>query len=324
MTEPVRAADFQLTENDLSVIRHRAGVEAMEDLDGYESHIYRSLTPVDRIVRVTHTSRRTADHVEAEATLLRLLAAEGVGVAAPVEGVPVFEHRLRGGDSVVCLVTHAAPGTQRSASAWDDAAIAAYGSLMGRFHRVSRTHPALASLARPRWDDPIMLTFETDLAGIEVDESLLAYAQDTMARLEDATRDVPSLLIHQDAHLGNLHITDDDRITLFDFDDAAYGPAEYDLAMIVFYWIAGRVLPEPAAEVRRLLDAFAPAYEEEAGTIDLDGTLMDLFLTYRELDIYAAVVGEHADDPWARAFMEGRPERVAARTPLLGVPFDEL
>ena len=169
-----------------------------------------------------------------------------------------------------------------------------------------------------------MLSFATDLAGSEVDEAVLAYGAETLSRLVDAAHGTPTLLIHQDAHLANLHITDDDQITLFDFDDAAYGPAEYDLAMIVFYWIAGRDLADPRPEVRRLLDAFLPAYEGQAGAIDIDGDLIDLFLTYRELDIYAAVVGQHADDPWARAFMRGRPERIAARAPFLGVPFAEL
>lgn len=324
MTAPVRAAGIRPTEDDLDSIRRRAGVEEMEDLDGYESLIYRSTTPPGRIIRVTHTSRRTVTQVEAEATLLRVLDAEGVSVAAPIEEVPVLEHRLAAGDTVVILVTQAAPGTHRSSADWNGAAISAYGRLMGRFHHLSRNHPALAALERPRWDDPIMLTFEADLAGSDVDGGVLGYGTDVLVRLTDATRDLPSLLIHQDAHLANLFITDDDRITLFDFDDAAYGPAEYDLAMIVFYWIAGRSLPDPAAEVRRLLDAFMPPYEQEAGALDLDGDLIDLFLTYRELDIYAAVVGQHADDPWARAFMRGREERIAARLPFLGVPFAEL
>jgi Ser/Thr protein kinase RdoA (MazF antagonist) len=324
VTAPVRAAGIRLSDADLTAIRAHAGVDAMEDLDGYESLIYRSTTPPGRIVRVTHTSRRSVEHVEAEAALLRVLQAEGVGVAAPVEDVPVFRHRLADGQTVVCLVTDVAPGSQRSVDAWDDSAIAAYGRLMGRFHHLSRTHPALATLARPRWDDPIMLSFETDLAGSDADPSVLEYGAATLSRLIGATRDVPSLLIHQDAHLANLHITDDDQITLFDFDDAAYGPAEYDLAMIVFYWIAGRSLPDTTVEVRRLLDAFLPAYEEEAGSVDFDSELIDLFLTYRELDIYAAVVGQHADDPWARTFMHGRPERIAARAPFLGVAFAEL
>lgn len=324
MTAPVRAAGIRLTEDDLTAIRQHAGVETMEDLDGYESLIYRSVTPPGRIIRVTHTSRRSVGHVEAEATLLRVLDAEGVSVAAPIEGVPVLEHRLAAADTVTVLVTHLAPGAHRNSTDWNNGAIAAYGRLMGRFHHLSRTHPALAALDRPHWDDPIMLSFETDLAGSDVDAAVLAYGAQTLSRLVDATRDVPSLVIHQDAHLANLFITDDNRITLFDFDDAAYGPAEYDLAMIVFYWIAGRSLSDPASEVRRLLDGFLPAYEGEAGALDLDGELMDMFLTYRELDIYAAVVGQHADDPWARAFMRGREERIANRSPFLGVPFAEL
>lgn len=303
-------------------MRHRAGIREMTPLDGYESLIYRSLDPPDRILRITHTSRRTPSQVRAEATLLTTLSGAGVSVAAPLDDVPVFEHRTFDGGALVCLVTHIAPGTQRSADLWGDEALAAYGRLIGRLHRVSRSHPDLAALDRPRWNDPVMLTFESDLAG--ADEDGLAYGRETLARLEAATRDTISLLIHQDAHLANLHITENDAITLFDFDDAAYGPVEYDLAMIVFYWIAGRRLDDPLGETRRLLEGFMPAYESEAGRVTLDPGLVDLFLTYRELDIYAAVAGAHADDPWAMAFMRGRQERVEVRSPFLGVPFAQV
>jgi Ser/Thr protein kinase RdoA (MazF antagonist) len=45
------------------------------------------------------------------------------------------------------------------------------------------------------------------------------------------------LLIHQDAHHGNLFITDTGEITVFDFDDAAYGTPTHDVAIALFYWL---------------------------------------------------------------------------------------
>lgn len=316
----VRAADLDLTPSDLDAIRSRSGVRSMEELDGYENAVFRSLEPPGIILRFTHTSRRSLSQIQAEAAVLRHLRVGGVSVAAPIGSQPVFLHETVRSGRVVCLLTEAAPGGQRPQAAWDERAIEAYGGLIGRLHRVAAG--IIGPIDRPRWDDPVMLTVEHDIGDRE--PGIVAKSAEVRLRLSNLLASTPVQLIHQDAHLGNLHITDAGEITLFDFDDCAYGPVDYDLAMIVFYWTAGRRAVDPVAETRRLLESFLPAYLREMPDHVPDADVIDAFLTYRELDIYSATVGQGHDDAWAEAFLEGRHERISAGVPYLGVPFAEI
>jgi Ser/Thr protein kinase RdoA (MazF antagonist) len=313
---------MDLTEADLAAIQDRCGVREMTPLDGYESAIYRSTDPTGLIVRITHSSRRSFDQIAAEAEFLRELAAADVGVAGPATNTPVFSHETQHSGDVTCLVTHLAPGKGRSAADWRPQAIAAYGRIVGRMHAVAREMALQPPLARPRWNDPVMLNVDHDIGAL--DPEIVARSAEMVKLLASLTATAPHHLIHQDAHLGNLFITDDDEITLFDFDDSAYGPADYDLAMVVFYWTAGRRIDDVPAETRRLLDSFLPAYEAENPAHTVVPEAIDGFLTYRELDIYAATVGQGMDDSWATAFLEGRKPRIDSRLPYVGVPFAEL
>ncbi|MDJ0952186.1 MAG: hypothetical protein QNJ81_00775 [Acidimicrobiia bacterium] len=43
------------------------------------------------------------------------------------------------------------------------------------------------------------------------------------------------MLIRQDAHYGNLHITDAGLVTLCDFDACGYGTPTHDITAVLFY-----------------------------------------------------------------------------------------
>ena len=60
----VRAADMTITDRDLTRIAKAFGVGRLESIGGFENALYRSED--NRIVRITHTSRRSVGQVEAE------------------------------------------------------------------------------------------------------------------------------------------------------------------------------------------------------------------------------------------------------------------
>ena len=132
------------------------------------------------------------------------------------------------------------------------------------------------------------------------------------------------MLIHQDAHLGNLHLTAEGKVTIFDFDDSAYGTPTHDLAIVVFYWMIG-INTEPAAELRRFLTQFLNGYESIWRLPPSWPDEVDAFLSLREMVIYWLLASDSPDDmsEAEELFLDGRRERILEGVPYLGVPFAE-
>ncbi len=322
----VRAAQMQLTEVDLEAICESFGLTQLTSLDGYENAVYRADRPVPHVLRITHTSRRTVSQIEAEMSFLHHLEASGVSVAAPIEardGRLAVTHVAENSGLVTAVAMPFAEGRHRAPDRWGPLDIQHYGELLGRLHAVSAELAKQPKLDRPTWDSVIMPVVDEDLGGRhrEIRTALEQVLRETVAHPAGAANQ----LIHEDPHLGNLFITDEGRLTLFDFDDCGYGTTTYDLAMVILYWIGGRDLEDVGTEVRRLLGPFLDGYRS-AHPLATDWTEgADLHMRIRELELYAALIDtDMSYDGWGQAFMEGRLERIESGTPFLGRPLAEV
>jgi Ser/Thr protein kinase RdoA (MazF antagonist) len=143
-----------------------------------------------------------------------------------------------------------------------------------------------------------------------------------LAAVRRLPRDVAEYgLIHQDAHAANFFVDDTGAITLFDFDDCAYGWFAYDVALVVFYAVTG--LRDPRELATWFIPAFFAGYGSEADLPAQQIGWIPLFMRLREIDTYGVI---HRDDdadtshPWTRAFLDGRRQRIEAAAPV--VEFD--
>ena len=131
------------------------------------------------------------------------------------------------------------------------------------------------------------------------------------------------MLIHQDAHLGNLFITDDGQISLFDFDDCGYGTRTHDVAIVLFYWLMSR--EDQQDEVRRFVPLFLSGYERHATLPARWPEGADLILSNREIEIYWLIkTDSEAPNPMEAPFMVDRRQRLLDGVPYLGIPLAEL
>lgn len=315
-----------LTERDLAAISGQFGLSELTSLDGYENAVYRTERPTPHVLRITHTSRRTVSQIEAEMGFLHELERAEVSVAPPVparDGRLVVSHEAESSGVVTAVAMLFADGEHRHPDRWSNDDIRRYGELLGRLHAVSASMVSEGRLDRPDWDSIIMPVIDADLGGkhpeirATIEEALAA----TVAHPAGGT----DQLVHEDAHLGNLFITDDGHITLFDFDDCGYGTPSYDLAMVILYWVAGRSLEDVGAEIRRLLNPFLAGYESAYPLTPEWTEGADLHMCIRELELYAALVDtDMSHDGWGRAFMDGRLERIQSATPFLGIPLADV
>jgi Ser/Thr protein kinase RdoA (MazF antagonist) len=304
-------------------------------LDGFESFIYEAGQGDEAfILRLGHDSRRPPDLVRGELDFINAAAAGGAGVAlgaSVARGLPALSGDFvtpipdgHGGNFVAAAFARA-PGRPPWQAGWTPGRLEGYGRLIGRLHAVSRDYvPGDPAWRRPHWDGPLM---DQTLSILPPDDAVIRERYvDLLATIRALPRTPDTYgLIHYDPHEGNFFMTDDGRITLFDFDDCCYHWYAADIAMVVFYKVA--VADDPAAQTAEFLPHFLRGYRAE---FDLDpawAERLPLFLTLREIDLYAAIrhdLGETPENAWAARWMDGRRERLQAGVPYLAVDFTPL
>lgn len=317
----VRAAELDLSTTDVLRAAALFGVAATERIGGFENLLHRSTAPPGRVLRFTHGARRTPGMIQAEFEFMSHLADCGMAVPAPIEsltGSLVARFEAESGDDVLVTCMEEAPGRHRDRSEWSEDDVVRYGELVGALHVAAEDFEP-GSDRRPPWSDPIF-----DVGFDAADAELHSRVAAVRAACMDHPAGGTGLLIHQDAHPGNLHLTDDGQITLFDFDDCAYGTPTHDVAIVLFYWLLG--VDDPSDATRTFVAPFIQGYEHHA-TLPPDWPGgADLFLSLRESEIYFLLTREPEDD-WFGAeqrFMVGRRDRILDGIPYLGRPLAEL
>ena len=320
----IRAADLELTAADIARAAALYGIERVEPIGGFENVLLRSLEPPGRILRLTHSSRRSVEMVNAEFEYMAHAADHGVPVVDAIRseaGTLVESIELGSGEMVVAACMTQAPGAIRGRDEWADAEIEAYGAMVGALHIAAEGFQP-AGTPRPPWTDAV---FDVGIGSDVNDAPLSRRLTEVRAACRSHDAGGTGLLIHQDAHYGNLHLTADGRISLFDFDDCAYGTPTHDVAIVLFYWLMGREEDlVPAA--RRFTTHFVRGYERRR-TLPGDWPAgADRFLTLRELDMYWLIGHEAPTDgsPVEARFINGRRRRILEAVPYLGTPLADL
>lgn len=322
--DPQIAARFNDDILKIATQRYDIAPENITILDGFESFIYQFQRSNGRfILRIGHSQRRSPDLIHGEVDWINYLAANGASVARAV-------HSARGelvealddghGEQFLCTAFVEAPGDHIRREQVNGTFIHNYGRLLGRMHALAKAYqPANPVWRRYDWDAPINNTAETQMPARET-IALTKYRQ-VFEYLRHLPRDLDGFgLIHQDAHPGNFFVDKQNNLTLFDFDDCAYGHFIYDIAMVLFY--TANEEPDPAAHTAQFMPAFLAGYREE-NRLDPDW-LSELphFMKLREIDLFAAIHfseedGDNPEHPWCVRYMQGRRERIANDRPFI-------
>jgi len=210
---------------------------------------------------------------------------------------------------------------------WTDALYEQLGRVVGRMHALAGKYaPSDTTLRRPAWDQ-IGNCFHP---GEPLEDAAVA------ARREEVLRAASALptdaegygLIHADLHFANLFVEPESgRITVFDFDDCAYGWYAMDIAMGLFDILVLHPQEGRQAFAGRFLESYLRGYLAEKPLDVCWIERLPLFLKLVETGVYTQVYRyydsqEPDADPWVSSFMGGEPDRRARI--LGGVPYVEL
>ncbi|MCP5094974.1 MAG: phosphotransferase, partial [Chloroflexi bacterium] len=198
-----------------------------------------------------------------------------------------------------------------------------YGRLIGKMHRLTKAYtPANPAWKRLEWDSLESMEVERQLP--KADTLILERFQTLMQHLQSLPKGRDSYgLIHQDAHGGNFFVDEAGQITLFDFDDSAYGHFAYDVAMVLFYAVTNH----------ENVDTFAPQFWHPCWQGYCEENQLDPvwlkeiphFLKLREIDLYAVIHRsfdlDNLNDGWVAQFMNGRKQNIEQAIPYINTDF---
>jgi len=241
------------------------------------NYVYR-LPRAGAVVRIA-TSSAMAHRVPKVVEVARWLAARDIPAVRLLPGVPA---PVSAGGALATVWADAGPGAPPAPTA------AELGAALRRLHAVTPPRPQL-----PRWDplDDVRRRMSDAEALPAADR---AFLEELAGRVAEGLRTVryrlPPVVIHGDAHLGNLIRRPDGQVVLCDFDSVSIGPAEWDLVPVAVGTIR---FGYPAARHAQLAAAYG-----------LDVTRWDgwpVLRAVRELKLVTSVLPILASSPTAAA-----------------------
>ncbi len=269
------------------------------------------------IFRLTHSSHRSRQQVEAELHWLNYVAEMGIEVAAPLPSQQgrLVEEVAAGESSFMLSCFHKAPGAHLRN---DDPLLKSpdfirhWGHVMGKLHALASAYrpPSDAGIRRPHWYEEDLLLRAADYIPKE-HHFVVERLADMRRWMENLPTEAPHFgMLHLDFHRGN-YFVDQGRITLFDFDDCGPHWLAYDIAITLH---SVQMFSPPSAAVRDrecsefaryFLDGYVRAHPFDSSW----KTMIPAFMHYRDLIIFSVMFKKRGPEGWAddeRAFLDQR------------------
>lgn len=264
-------------------------------LGDFENYVFR-FEPggAPRILRITHTSHRSADDIRAEIDWVAHLRAGGLEVCSAIpsgSGAWVEEIGEGFGSFLVSCFEHA-PGARPTRAEWGPELFERWGAYVGRSHRLTRDYvPGNGVPDRMRWDENPYVVRALDVIP-EDQRRVRSRFEEVRQRWADLAEEPGAFgICHTDLHQENFHVADG-RIVGFDTDDCEHHWLVQDISSVLYHGYHGpqNEKGKPSISRPEFVEAFLPPFWRGYRTeYDLDEVWLDelpLFLMARRMTIY--------------------------------------
>ena len=315
--------------NILETAAQRYGIQASQlkpASGGHFSHVYEfSIGDNAYILRITPPDAEIdLSAMQANLEWMAFLDKHGASVSSPVpsKGKNLIELIERDGRCYLVVVF----GEELSTGQWTDELVEQLGTTVGKLHALAQVYvPSSASVERPTWDE---------IGNCFNPLNLLEAAQATIREKQEQVMNLVQMLpkdkdgyglIHTDLHAANFFIDPEtNTITIFDFDDSAYGWFVMDIALILLDMTVLHGGQEKDQFAAWFLHWFLKGYVSEKPVSDFWIEHLPHFLKLLEIGLYIEVY-EHYNsqdhDSWIAKFMGSRKDRIESNVPFLEIDF---
>ncbi len=303
---------------------------------GHVTHVYSfAKGGKEYVLRITPPNEEIDLHaMRAILPWMHFLAERGVAVAAPVlsQNGNLIESIDQDGQTYIAVAFERAPGIRGEElifDQWNDALFARLGQTAGKMHALAKVYtPPSADLKRPDWDAAGNCFHP--LEQLPPSEAIVAEKQTCVFEyVQSLPKDRDSYgMIHADLHGGNFFVdVETNTITIFDFDDCAYGWYVMDIAMSVFDMLVLYPGPDYETFAARFLQSYLKGYRTENTLSAFWLNQLPYFLKLLEIGVYTQVYTYH--DPtdtesWVGKFMANRKYRIEHDVPYIDVNFADM
>ena len=303
---------------------------------GHVSHVYGfSKDGKDYVLRITPPNEEIdLQAMRAILAWMRFLAEHGASVSEPIfsQNGALIERVPQDDEEYIVVAFEKAPGILGEDllfEQWTSARFERLGQTVGKLHALAKTYvPSEAALKRPNWDK-IGNCFHP-VEQLPASEAIVAQKmRDIVAYVQALPKDCESYgMIHADLHGGNFFVdVATDTITVFDFDDCAYGWHAMDIAMGLFDALVLYPGADKVAFARRFLRHYLVGYLSENTLTRFWINQLPHFLKLLEIGIYTQVhtfYDPNDTDSWVGRFMAGRQHRIEHDVPYVDLDFTRL
>jgi Ser/Thr protein kinase RdoA (MazF antagonist) len=211
---------------------------------------------------------------------------------------------------------------------WDEGLFQELGKTVGKMHALAVTYiPASNSLKRPHWDHNDNL-FNPNCPHDSKLENIYQRRDAIIGQITDFPKDSDGYgMIHCDLHFANFFVDPKNHIiTIFDFDDCAYGWYVMDIATLLFDLCVVYSHTDKEAFATLFLDNFLKGYLTEKSLSAAWITHLPVFLKLLESSLYIDVYrywNPDDHDSWSSKFMPNRKYSIEKNLPYINLDFSQ-
>jgi Ser/Thr protein kinase RdoA (MazF antagonist) len=216
-------------------------MRGLSDIYLVETHTHRY------VLRVSHAHWRSRSEIEFELELLDFLHQNYIPVAHPLatkDGQLAIEIPALEGKRYASLFTHAAGKV--AVGDLNKSQAQRLGETLAKLHHTAQDFQCQA--ARPHLTINYLLDDSLRDLSPFFNDAALSYMHEAIAQIKEQIRHLPQefpfwSVCWGDPHSGNVHFTETNEITLFDFDQCGYGWRSFDIAKFLQVTLQAGISP---------------------------------------------------------------------------------
>ncbi|MBN1537846.1 MAG: phosphotransferase [Anaerolineales bacterium] len=211
---------------------------------------------------------------------------------------------------------------------WNDPLFQSLGKTVGKMHKLATSYTPTSNIIKhPEWDQSANI-FNPDC--LDDAELNLVYQRRAaiIAQLADFQKDAENFgIIHCDLHFANFFVdTQNEIITIFDFDDCAYGWYIMDIATLLLDLCVVYSKSNKESFAANFMHNFLSGYLSEKHLDNLWISRIPVFLKLLECSLYIDVYkywNPEEKDSWVGKFMPDRRISIEEDKPFINLNFSE-
>lgn len=298
--------------------KYELRIDELTFIGGFQNFVYEfQRNNQSFILRLTHSSLRSLEILEAELEWILYLADNGLSVSKPIVSNEGNLYEVINQDNSCFMVTcfEKAIGTRvYYPDCLDDIELfETCGILTGQMHQLARKYKPRTT--RHDWQENYYL--KNAIKYIPSTQRLvLDNVNDLISTIRDLGHEPDSYgIIHGDINVGNF-LSDHGNLMLFDFDECQYSWFVEDIAIQLYYMVyvyGDDSLKERTLQCERFMEHFMNGYLQTSFISDFWIQQIPLFLRLREIIIY---IGMYRSldmsnlDAWSRDYLEQSKVRI--------------